>query len=156
MGPDARAFASQMNRRGGLHDARRDGEDPSGVVLAACGAHLIGLAAVTVAGPSRSEPFRAAFGSLARAHYPDLGLRLRLGEAVLRFAAGAWLTGIFRSFGRVLVVMAVALPVTPGRWRHRFARRAIGPTLRHIRWSAAGAFGSGICVHCGPTRLGSG
>jgi hypothetical protein len=64
-----------------------------------------------------AAPILCEFGTR---HYPEQVLRLIVGGATVIFAPSMWYPDLFRLFGWLLVVPAVALLLLPWRWHHAF------------------------------------
>lgn len=92
----------------------------AGALVVAFGSFLIGLAGLIATNPQIAERFLRGFASSARAHYAEQALRLTVGGATVIFAPSMWYPDLFRLFGWLLVVPAVALLLLPWRWHHAF------------------------------------
>ena len=124
----------------------------SGIVVAAIGAYLIGLAVVIAIKPSLAESFLRSFASSARAHYTEQALRLIAGAAIVIFAPSMWYPDLFTLFGWVVIVTTAGLLLVPWQWHHRFAKWAIPLAIRHMKLFAFGAAGLGTLILYGASR----
>ena len=124
----------------------------SGLVVVGIGLFLIGLAVVSVARPSLAARFLSSFASSARAHYTEQSARLIAGAGMVHFAPLMWFPDLFRLFGWVLVITAVALFLIPWQWHHRFGERTIPMAIRHLRLVALGAGALGAFILYGASR----
>jgi hypothetical protein len=125
----------------------------SGILVVAFGAFLIGLAVLIVIKPQLAARFLRSFASSARAHYAEQALRLIAGGAMVIFAPSMWYPDLFRLFGWLIVVTAVALLLLPWRWHYEFSKRAIPLVIRHMKLFAVGAVALGILVFYGVSRV---
>jgi hypothetical protein len=113
---------------------------------------LIGLAVVIAAKPSLAERFLRSFASSARAHYTEQGLRLLVGAAIVNFASSMWYPELFKLFGWLIVVTAVALLLTPWQWHHKFGMRVMPLVIRHLGLFALGASALAAFILYGVSR----
>jgi hypothetical protein len=125
----------------------------SGVVVVAFGVFLIGLAVLIAIKSQLAERFLRSFASSARAHYAEQALRLIAGGAMVIFAPSMWYADLFKLFGWLIIVTAVALLLLPWRWHYEFGQWAIPRVIRHMKLFALGAFGLGILIFYGVSRL---
>ena len=110
----------------------------SGIVVAAFGRYLIGLAGMTVAKPRLAEQFLRSFASSPRAHYTEQTLRLIAGAALVVFSPSMWFPDLFGVFGWLMVVTALGLFLIPWHWHRRFGEWAIPLAVRRMRLFAYG------------------
>jgi hypothetical protein len=125
----------------------------SGMLVVAFGVFLIGLAVLIAIRPHLAERFLWSFARSARAHYTEQTLRLIAGGAMVIFAPSMWYPDLFRLFGWLIVVTAVALVLLPWRWHYEFGKWAIPLVIRHMKLFALGAFALGILVFYGVSRV---
>jgi len=125
----------------------------SGVVVVAFGVFLTGLAVLIAIKSQLAERFLRSFASSARAHYAEQALRLIAGGAMVIFAPSMWYADLFKLFGWLIIVTAVALLLLPWRWHYEFGQWAIPWVIRHMKLFALGAFGLGILIFYGVSRL---
>jgi hypothetical protein len=118
----------------------------SGVVVVGFCLFLIGLAGVIATTPSLAERFLMSFGSSARAHYTEQGLRLLVGAAIASFASSMWHPQLFKLFGWLIIVTAAGLLLIPWQWHNRFGTWVMPPVVRHMRLFALGAFALGAFI----------
>lgn len=118
----------------------------SGLVVAAFGAYLLGLAVVIIAAPAVADRFLNAFASSARAHYMEQAIRLLVGVATINFSSSMWHEDAFRLFGWLVVVSTIGLLLIPWQWHHRFASRVMPPMIQRKWLLAAGASALGAFV----------
>lgn len=123
-----------------------------GIVVAAFGVLLTGLAVVIATKPRLAERFLESFASSARAHYIEQVLRLIAGGAIVIFAPSMWYPDLFNFFGWLIVVTAVGLLLIPWRWHHEFGKWAIPLVIRHMNLYALGASALAIFVFYGMSR----
>jgi hypothetical protein len=90
----------------------------SGMLVAAFGIFLIGLAVLSAIKPQLAERFLGSFASSARAHYTEQALRLIAGGALVSFAHAMWYPDLFKLFGWLIVVTAtlVSCSFEVGGW----------------------------------------
>jgi hypothetical protein len=124
----------------------------SGILVVAFGLFLIGLAALIELKPQVAERFLRAFASTARAHYAEQALRLIAGGALVIFAPSLWFADLFKLFGWLIVVTAVALLLLPWRWHHELGKRVMPSVIRRMRLFALVAFALGMAVFYGASR----
>jgi hypothetical protein len=124
----------------------------SGVLVVAFGVFLIGLAVLIATKPLVAERFLRSFASSARAHYTEQALRLVAGGGIVIFAPSMWYPDLFKLFGWLIVVTAVALLLLPWRWHHEIGKWAIPLVIRHMQLFAFGAFALGVLVFYGVSR----
>ncbi len=110
------------------------------------GLWLVGLAVTLVVAPERGARFLERFASSARAHFTEQTLRLVAGAAMVVFAAEMKYAELFRVFGWILIVTAIALMLTPWRWHHRYGEWVIPLAIRHRKLFALGALALGAAV----------
>jgi hypothetical protein len=60
---------------------------------------------------------------------------------------------LFRVFGWLVTVTAVALLLLPWRWHHELGKRVIPLLVRYMKLFALGAFVLGLLVFYGVSRL---
>ena len=125
----------------------------SGMLVVALGMFLIGLAVLIAITPQLAERFLRSFASSGRAHYTEQALRLIAGGGLVIFAPSMWYPDLFKLFGWLIVVTAVALLLLPWRWHYEFAKRAIPLVIRHMRLYALGAFALGMFIFYGVSRV---
>jgi len=125
----------------------------SAMLVVSFGAFLIGLAILIAINPQLAERFRRSFASSARAHYAEQALRLISGGAMVTFAPSMWYPDLFRLFGWLIVVTAVALLLLPWRWHYEFGRRAIPLVIRHMKIFALSAAVLGMLIFYGVSRV---
>jgi hypothetical protein len=125
----------------------------SGILVVAFGAFLIGLAALIAIKPQLAERFLRSFANSARAHYTEQALRLIAGGALVSFAPSMWYSDVFKLFGWLIVVTAVALLLLPWRWHYEFGKWAIPLVIRHMKLFAVGAVALGILLFYGVSRV---
>jgi hypothetical protein len=125
----------------------------SGMLVVAFGVFLVGLAALIAIRPRLAERFIRSFASSARAHYAEQALRLIAGGALVMFAPSMWYPGVFRLFGWLIVVTAVALLLLPWRWHYEYGKWAIPLVIRHMKLFALGAVALGLLVFYGVSRV---
>lgn len=125
----------------------------SGVVVVAFGVFLAGLAVLITIKSQLAERFLRSFASSARAHYAEQALRLIAGGAMVIFAPSMWYADLFKLFGWLIIVTAVALLLLPWRWHYEFGQWAIPWVIQHMKLFALGAFGLGILIFYGVSRL---
>jgi hypothetical protein len=125
----------------------------SGMLVVAFGFFLIGLAVLIAIKPQLAERFLRSFASSARAHYAEQALRLIAGGALVLFAPSMWYPDLFRLFGWLIVVTAVALLLVPWRWHYDLGNWAIPLVIRHIKLFALGAAALGILIFYGVSRV---
>ncbi len=80
-------------------------------------------------------------------------LRLIAGGAIVIFAPSMWYPDLFKLFGWLLIVPAVALLLLPWQWHHEFGKRAMPLLIRHMKLFALGAFALGIFIIFGLSRV---
>jgi hypothetical protein len=124
----------------------------SGTVVVGFCLFLIGLAVVIATRPSLAERFFRSFASSARAHYTEQGSRLLVGAAIINFANSMWHAELFKLFGWLIVVTAVALLLTPWQWHHRLGTWMIPLVIRHMRLFGLGASVLGVLILYGVSR----
>jgi uncharacterized protein YjeT (DUF2065 family) len=124
----------------------------SGIVVVGFCVFLIGLAVVIATRPSLAERFLRSFASSARAHYTEQGSRLLVGAAVINFANSMWHSELFKLFGWLIVVTAVALLLTPWQWHHKLGTWMIPLVIRHMRLFGLGASVLGVLILYGVSR----
>ena len=125
----------------------------SGMFVVAFGVFLVGLAALIAIKPQLAERFLRSFASSARAHYAEQALRLIAGGAMVIFAPSMWYPDLFRLFGWLIVVTAVALLLLPWRWHYEFSKLAIPLVIQHMKLFALGAIALAILVFYGVSRV---
>jgi hypothetical protein len=125
----------------------------SGMLVVAFGVFLVGLAALIAIKPQLAERFLRSFASSARAHYAEQALRLIAGGAMVIFAPSMWYPDLFRLFGWLIVLTAVALLLLPWRWHYEFSKLTIPLVIRHMKLFALGAIALGILVFYGVSRV---
>jgi hypothetical protein len=125
----------------------------SGVVVVAFGVFLIGLAVLIVVTPRLAERFIRSFASSAQAHYTEQTLRLIAGGAMVIFAPSMWHTDLFRVFGWLIVLSTVVLLLVPWRWHHELGKQVLPLVIRYMKVFALGAFGLGVLIFYGASRL---
>jgi hypothetical protein len=125
----------------------------SGMLVVAFGVFLVGLAALIAIRPRLAERFIRSFASSARAHYAEQALRLIAGGALVMFAPSMWYPDVFRLFGWLIVVTAVALLLLPWRWHYEYGKWAIPLVIRHMKLFALGAVALGLLVFYGVSRV---
>jgi hypothetical protein len=125
----------------------------SGILVVAFGAFLIGLAALIAIKPQLAERFLRSFASSARAHHTEQALRLIAGGALVSFAPSMWYSDVFKLFGWLMVVTAVALLLLPWRWHYEFGKWAIPLVIRHMKLFALGAVALGTLLFYGVSRV---
>jgi hypothetical protein len=125
----------------------------SGLVVVSFGAFLIGLAVLIGIQPQLAERVLRSFASSARAHYTEQTLRLIAGGAIVVFAPSMRHPELFRVFGWLVTVTAVALLLLPWRWHHELGKRVIPLLVRYMKLFALGAFVLGLLVFYGVSRL---
>jgi len=118
----------------------------AGIVVAASGLWLLGLAAAVIVFPGRTERFLKAFASSARTHYLEQALRLVAGVALVLYASEMRFAELFAVFGWLISATAVGLLLIPWRWHNRFGKWAIPLVTGHMTWFAFGAFGIGALI----------
>jgi hypothetical protein len=79
-------------------------------------------------------------------------LRLLAGGAIVIFAPSMWYPDLFRFFGWLLIVPAVALLLLPWRWHHEFGKRAMPLVIQHRKLFALGALALGMLIFYGLSR----
>lgn len=121
----------------------------AGVIVAASGAFLIGLAGVIFIRPRLARRFLESFASSARAHVTEQVVRLIAGAAMVGFGPSTPMPHLFTVLGWVLMVTAVGLLLVPWRWHHRFGKWAIPFAIRHLNLVGLGALGLGTLVLAG-------
>jgi hypothetical protein len=124
----------------------------SGIVVVGFCVFLIGLAVVIATRPSLAERFLSSFASSARAHYTEQGSRLLVGAALINFANSMWHSELFKLFGWLIVVTAVALLLTPWQWHHKLGTWMIPLVIRHMKLFAIGASALGVLILYGVSR----
>jgi hypothetical protein len=124
----------------------------SGIVVVGFCVFLIGLAVVIATRPLLAERFLRSFASSARAHYTEQGSRLLVGAALINFANSMWHSELFKLFGWLIVVTAVALLLTPWRWHHKLGTWMIPLVVRHMKLFALGASALGVLILYGVSR----
>lgn len=125
----------------------------SGMVVVAFGVFLPGLAVLIAVKPQLAEQFLLSFASSARAHYTEQVSRLIAGGAIIIFAPSMWHPDLFKLFGWLLIVPAIALLLLPWQWHYEFAKRAMPLVIRHMKLFALGAFALGIFILYGLSRV---
>ena len=125
----------------------------SGMLVVALGVFLIGLAVLIAIKPQLAERVLRSFASSARAHYVEQALRLIAGGAMVIFAPSMWYSDLFKVFGWLIVVTAVALLLLPWRWHYELGKWVIPLVIRHMKLFALGAFALGILVFYGVSRV---
>jgi uncharacterized protein YjeT (DUF2065 family) len=125
----------------------------SGMIVVTFGMFLIGLAGLIAITPHRAARFLRSFASSAQAHYTEQALRLIAGGAMVIFAPSMWYPDLFKLFGWLIVVTAVALLLLPWRWHYEFSKRAIPLVIRHMKLFGVGALALGILVFYGVSRV---
>jgi hypothetical protein len=125
----------------------------SGVVVVAFGVFLIGLAVLIVVKPRLAERFIQSFASSAQTHYTEQTLRLIAGGAMVIFAPSMWHTDLFRVFGWLIVLSTVVLLLVPWRWHHELGKQVLPLVIRYMKVFALGAFGLGVLIFYGASRL---
>jgi hypothetical protein len=125
----------------------------SGMLVMTFGVFLIGLAVLIAIKPVVAERFLRSFASSARTHFAEQALRLIAGGAMVLFAPSMWHPDLFRLFGWLIVVTAVALLLLPWRWHLEFGKRAIPSVVRHMKLFGLGAFALGMLVFYGVSRV---
>jgi hypothetical protein len=124
----------------------------SGIVVVGFCVFLIGLAVVIATRPLLAERFLRSFASSARAHYTEQGSRLLVGAALINFANSMWHSELFKLFGWLIVVTAVALLLTPWQWHHKLGTWMIPLVIRHMKLFAFGASALGVLILYGVSR----
>ncbi|HET9360706.1 MAG TPA: hypothetical protein VFO58_13230 [Vicinamibacterales bacterium] len=125
----------------------------SGVVVVALGVFLIGLAVLIVVKPRLAERFIRSFAGSPQAHYTEQTLRLIAGGAMVIFAPSMWHTDLFKVFGWLIVLSAVVLLLVPWRWHHELGKQVLPLVIRYMKVFALGAFGLGVLIFYGASRL---
>ena len=125
----------------------------SGILVVAFGLFLIGLAVLIAIKPQFAERFLRSFASSARAHYTEQTLRLIAGGAMVIFAPSMWYPGLFILLGWMLAITAAALLLLPWQWHHEFGKRTMPLVIGHMSLFAVGAFGLGVLVFYGVSRV---
>jgi hypothetical protein len=125
----------------------------SGAVVVAFAVFLTALAVLIVIRPAIAERFLRSFASSARAHYTEQALRLVAGAAMVTFAPSMWHQDVFRLFGWLIIVTAVALLLLPWRWHAEFAKWTIPLVVQYMKLFAVGAFGLAILILYGVSRV---
>jgi hypothetical protein len=118
----------------------------AGVIVAASGLWLVGLAVAIVLAPVSAERFLSAFASSARAHCTEQSLRLFAGAGMIFFAHEMRFPHIFNIFGWVLVITAAALLVVPWTWHHQFGKWAIPLAIKYKKFYALGSLALGLFI----------
>ena len=124
----------------------------SGILVVAFGVFLVGLAVLIAIRPQLAERFLRSFASSARAHYAEQVLRLVAGGAIVIFASSMRYPDLFRFFGGLIAVTAVALLLLPWRWHYEFAKQATPLVIRHMKLFALGSAALGIFIFYGVSR----
>ena len=125
----------------------------SGAIVIAFGAFLVAVAVLIGVRPQLAERFLRSFASSARAHYTEQTLRLTAGGALVVFSPSMWHPDLFRVFGWLIAVTAVALLLLPWRWHHELGKQVIPLLVRYMKLFALGAFALGLFVFYGVSRL---
>lgn len=125
----------------------------SGMLVVAFGVFLTGLAVLIAIRPLLAERFLRSFASSARAHYAEQTLRLIAGGAMVIFAPSMWHTDLFRVFGWLIVLSTVVLLLVPWRWHHELGKQVLPLVIRYMKVFALGAFGLGVLIFYGASRL---
>jgi len=125
----------------------------SGMLVVAFGGFLVGLVVMIAIRSQLAERFLRAFASSARAHYTEQALRLIAGGATVIFAPSMWYADLFKLFGWLIVVTAVALLLLPWSWHHEYGKWAIPLVIRHMKLFALGAVALGILIFYGVSRV---
>ena len=125
----------------------------AGMVVVAFCVYLTGLAVLIATKPQLAERFLQSFASSARTHYTEQVLRLTAGGAIVVFAPSMWYTDLFKLFGWLLIVPAVALLLLPWQWHQKFGKRALPLVRKHLKLFALGAFALGIFILYGLSRV---
>ena len=118
----------------------------AGIVVVAIGVFQVGLAVLIVTKPQLAERFLRSFASSPRAHYTEQVLRLIAGASVVEFAPSMWYPNLFKLFGWLLIVPAVALLLLPWQWHEKFAKLAMPLVFQHLELFALGAFALGVFI----------
>ena len=125
----------------------------AGIVVAAFGLFLIGLAALCIFRRSAAERFLSGFASSARAHFTEHTIRFIVGAAFVISAPSTVFPSLFLIFGWVLVVTSAVLLVLPWRWHREYARRTVPIVLRWLWAFAFSSLALGLFVLYGLTGL---
>lgn len=125
----------------------------AGMVVVAFSVFLIGLALLIAMKPQLGERFLRSFASSAPAHFTEQTLRLIAGGAIVIFAPSMWYPCLFKLFGWLLIVPAVALLLLPWQWHHEFGKRVLPLVIRHMKLFALSAFALGIFIIYGVSRV---
>jgi hypothetical protein len=69
------------------------------------------------------------------------------------FAPSMWHTDLFRVFGWLIVLSTVVLLLVPWRWHHELGKQVLPLVIRYMKVFALGAFGLGVLIFYGASRL---
>lgn len=105
--------------------------------------YLIALGIVALVDRERAARFLGSFAQTRRANTSEGLLRLTVGAAFVGLADDLPVSGVFRAFGLVLIVSALAILAFPDLHK-RFANRVVPGATRMVLAIGLVALGSGI------------